>query len=581
LSRYYEALNEATRMPKNHPKIIELDTKAKEELQQRVLASSLCSEDANTVVTALDSLNYLEDIIREKALSIGRLNKLVFGSSTEKTDAVLDDSANSDSSGSSDENRPDENDADESTDDCPSDETASPSPPGHGRNGVDAYTGAERIAIPLESLQPGDPCPDCAKGKVYAMPPAVFLRFTGQTPVDAEIYECERVRCNLCGTIFTAPPPEGISKQREYDITVPVIIALLKYGSGLPFNRLDGLQRNFGIPLPASNQWQLVDNAAKPLQVILEELKRQAALGNIVYNDDTTARILDWMGKRAAEKAFREETDEIVFNKDGSQRCAMYTTGIVSTCEDRRIALFFTGRRHAGENLGRLLGQRSDDLPLPIQMCDPLSQNMPDELKTIVANCLAHGRRQFVDVVDAFPEEVKHVLKALKEVYKNDATARKEGLSPEARLRFHEAESGPLMEDLKQWMEGQIKDRRVEPNSGLGKAISYMTKRWDKFTLFLREPGAPLDNNICERALKKAILHRKNSLFYKTLNGAHVGDLFMSLISTCQLCKVNAFEYLTELLRHADKLAASPQCWMPWNYRQALPNATQSDTAMA
>lgn len=567
-------------MPKNHPKIIELDTKAKEELQQRVLESSLCSEDANTVVTALDTLNYLEDIIREKAFSIGRLNKLVFGSSTEKTDAVLGDSTNSDSSGSSDESRSDKNDADESTDDCPSDETAPPSPRGHGRNGVDAYTGAERTAIPLESLQPGDPCPDCAKGKVYAMPPAVFLRFTGQAPVDAEIYECERVRCNLCGTIFTAPPPEGISKQREYDITVPVIIALLKYGSGLPFNRLEGLQRNFGIPLPASNQWHLVDNAAKPLQVILEELKRQAALGDIVYNDDTTARILDWMGKRAAEKAFQEETDEIVFNKDGSQRCAMYTTGIVSTCENRQIALFFTGRRHAGENLDRLLGQRSDDLPLPIQMCDPLSQNMPDELKTIVANCLAHGRRQFVDVVDAFPEEVKHVLKALKKVYKNDATARKENMAPEARLRFHQVESGPIMKDLREWMTRQIDQRLVEPNSGLGEAISYMTKRWDKFTLFLREAGAPLDNNICERALKKAILHRKNSYFYKTLNGAHVGDLFMSLIYTCELCKVNAFDYLTELLRHADQLTANPERWMPWNYRQAVDDLTESAIAI-
>jgi hypothetical protein len=580
-------------MPKNHPKIeiLELDTKAREELQQRVLASSLCREDANTVVTALESLNYLEAIIREKAFSIGRLNKLVFGSSTEKTDAVLGDSANSDSPGSSDESRSDDdrsdddrsdaNDADPSTDDGPSDETASPSPRGHGRNGVDAYTGAERIATPLESLQPGDPCPDCAKGKVYAMPPAVFLRFTGQAPVAAEIHECERVRCNLCGAIFTASPPEGIRKQREYDITVPVIVALLKYGSGLPFNRLEGLQGNFGIPLPASNQWHLVDDAAKPLQVILEELKRQAALGDIVYNDDTTAKILDWMGKRAAKNAFREETDEIVFNKDGSQRCGMYTTGIVSTSEDRQIALFFTGRRHAGENLDRLLGLRSDELARPIQMCDPLSQNMPDELKAIVANCLAHGRRQFVDVVEAFPDEVKHVLQALKKVYKNDATARKDKLSPEARLRFHQAESGPIMKELKQWMEGQIKDRLVESNSGLGKAISYMTTRWEKFTLFLREPGAPLDNNICERALKKAILHRKNSYFYKTLNGAHVGDLFMSLIYTCQLCQVNAFDYLTELLRHADKLAASPQSWMPWNYRQALAGATQSGTATA
>lgn len=563
-------------MPKDHPEIIELDKKAKQELQQRVLASSLCSEDANTVVTALDTLDYLEDIIREKAFSIGRLNKLVFGSSTEKTDAVLGDSTHSDSSGSSDENRSDESDADKSTDDCPLDETASESPRGHGRNGVDAFPGAERVPIAHESLQAGDSCPKCAEGTVYAMPPAVFLRFTGHAPVGAEIYECERVRCNLCGAIFTAPPPEGVNKQREYDVTVPSIIALLKYGSGFPFNRLEGRQRNFGIPLPASTQWDIVHHAAKPLASVLEELARQAALGDIVYHDDTMARILDWMGKRAEQKAFREGTDEIVLNKDGSPRRGMYTTGIVSTCENRRIALFFTGRRHAGENLKDVLTHRDDALPPPIQMCDPLSRNMPDELKTIVANCLAHGRRQFVDVVDAFPKEVEYVLRALEKVYKNDATARTQKLSPEARLRFHQAESGPVMQDLREWMTRQIDQRLVEPNSGLGEAICYMTKRWDKFTLFLRQAGAPLDNNICERALKKAILHRKNSLFYKTLNGAHVGDLYMSLIYTCELCQVNAFDYLTELLRHADALAESPERWMPWNYRQAIDDLTES-----
>jgi transposase len=406
--------------------------------------------------------------------------------------------------------------------------------------------------------------------------PGVLIRFVGRAPVQATVYRLQKLRCNLCGKIFAAPAPEGVNKQREYDVTVGSIIALLKYGSGLPFNRLEGLQWNFGIPLPASTQWDIVHNAAKPLSPILKELIRQAALGDIVYNDDTTVRVLDWMGLRAKQKAFKEDTDEIVLNKDGSQRCGMYTTGIVSTCENWRIALFFTGRRHAGENLMKVLGQRSDALPPPIQMCDPLPHNMPDELQTILSNCLAHGRRQFVDVVDNFPKEVEHVLRALKEVYKNDATARKGHMSPEARLRFHQAESGPIMKDLREWMTRQIDQRLVEPNSGLGEAISYMTKRWDKFTLFLREAGAPLDNNICERALKKAILHRKNSYFYKTLNGAHVGDLFMSLIYTCELCKVNAFDYLTELLRHADQLAANPERWMPWNYRQTTEDLTES-----
>jgi hypothetical protein len=124
------------------------------------------------------------------------------------------------------------------------------------------------------------------------------------------------------------------------------------------------------------------------------------------------------------------------------------------------------------------------------------------------------------------------------------------------------------MQELRVWLEAQLAEKRVEPNSGLGRAIQYMLNHWEPLTLFLREPGAPLDNNIVERALKKAILHRKNALFYKTLNGARVGDLFMSLIHTCELNGVNPFEYLTELQRHSLELAAKPSEWMPWNYRQ-------------
>jgi hypothetical protein len=187
----------------------------------------------------------------------------------------------------------------------------------------------------------------------------------------------------------------------------------------------------------------------------------------------------------------------------------MFTSGIVSTREGRRIALFFSGRQHAGENLRDVLTQRAAGLPPPIQMCDALSRNVPAELETILAHCLAHGRRQF-------------------------------------------------------------EERLVEPNSALGDAISYLLKYWEKLTLFLRVPGAPLDNNICERALKKAILHRKNALFYKTCRGAHVGDIFMSLIYTCELCGTNPFDYLTELERHADEASSNPQNWMPWNYRETL-----------
>lgn len=258
---------------------------------------------------------------------------------------------------------------------------------------------------------------------------------------------------------------------------------------------------------------------------------------------------------------------------DRSDRTGVFTSGIISILGDHRIALFSTGLRHAGENLAAVLQPRAAELERPIQMCDALTRNVPDlppELHTIVANCLTHGRRQFVDVATNFPAECLYVLKILKDVYKNDAKARDQRRSPEQRLAFHKAHSEPQMNKLKKWLAVEIEERRVEPNSSLGTAIRYMRNHWEKLTLFLRTPGAPLDNNICEQALKKAILHRKNAYFYKTENGAHVGDLFMSRIHTCELNGVNAFEYLTALYKHANELSSHPAEWMPWNYQETL-----------
>jgi hypothetical protein len=289
-----------------------------------------------------------------------------------------------------------------------------------------------------------------------------------------------------------------------------------------------------------------------------EELILQAAQGDVVHNDDTTVKILELMG--AGRGAFA----------DDPERTGLFTSGVVATRDGRRMALFFSGRRHAGENLADVLRLRAQELDAPIQMCDALSRNMPRELGTIVANCLAHARRQFVEVYDRFPAECGTVLEALRLVYRNDATAREKGLTADERLQFHQAQSEPAMTNLHEWLNRQFDEKRVEPNSALGGAIQYLLNHWQKLTLFLRQAGAPLDNNVCERALKKAILHRKNALFYKTRNGARMGDLFMSLIHTCELNHANPFDYLTELLRHTDEVAARPERWMPWNYRTIL-----------
>jgi len=416
--------------------------------------------------------------------------------------------------------------------------------------------------------------------------PGVVIRIVGQAPLQATVYELQKLRCHLCGKVFTAPMPEGVGSQK-YEATTGSMIALLKYGSGLPFNRLRRLQGSVGIPLPAATQWDIVHAKAQTIAPAHEELTRQAAQGEVLYNDDTNNKILEFMGERARkaaleEAAREEEKTESSTDKDNKEkkRTGMFTTGIVSQCADHQIAIFFTGRQHSGENLGDVLRQRAQELEPPIQMCDALSRNIPKELQTIMANCLAHGRRYFVDVIEHFRDECRYVLDALKVIYKNDAKARKGQFSPEARLLFHQAHSGPIMDELHQWLKRQFDERLVEPNSGLGEAISYMLNHWKKLTLFLRKAGAPLDNNVAERALKKIILHRKNSYFYRTQNGARVGDLYMSLIYTCELNGVNPFDYLTELERHAGELAAYPEQWMPWNYRITL-EGINTDRALA
>ena len=239
-----------------------------------------------------------------------------------------------------------------------------------------------------------------------------------------------------------------------------------------------------------------------------------------------------------------------------------------------RIAAFFTGSKHAGENLADVLRRRAKELAPPIQMCDALSRNAPAAFAVLLSNCMAHARRHFVDVVNSFPAECRYVLETLRGVFHFDAQAKEQELSPQARLSFHQHNSRPLMEGLHLWCKQQFEEHKVEPNSGLGKAIQYLLNHWQELTLFLREPGAPLDNNVCERALKKAILHRKNALFYRTINGANVGGLFMSLIHTAELGGVNPFDYLTELPRHPGELAQAPAKWMPWNYRENLALAT-------
>ena len=246
----------------------------------------------------------------------------------------------------------------------------------------------------------------------------------------------------------------------------------------------------------------------------------------------------------------------------------MYTT-VLRFEGEHSICLYFTGRQHAGENLDDLLAHRDPSLP-PIQwMSDGLAANTPKDHKDQVVDlsCLVHGRRQFVDIEAFFPSECARVIDAIATIYQHEAHCKDQKLTAAQRLAYHQQHSREVMAALKTWMEQQLQERLVEPNSRLGGAFDYLLKRWKALTRFLHIPGAPLDNNTAERALKIILRYRKNSLFYKNAHGAYVGDVLTSLIETCALAGTNPLDYLHALMENRSSVFADPASWLPWNYR--------------
>lgn len=331
---------------------IEFNMADLEKILERSRTEPLSDEDRQKLKAALETLVFLTNKIEDKNITIKRLRQLVFGPKTEKQENVL----------------PGEKSGKDSRDSSAAVDTEEKSgdkepkkKKGHGRNGARAYRGAKKVPVSHESLKSGDSCPDQdCKGKVYKQSePKVLVRLRGRPPVDGTVYELERLRCNLCGKIYTAKAPEGVGEEK-YDETAASMIALQKYGCGAPFNRMENLQKSLGIPLPSSTQWDVVHERAQKIGPAYSELIRQAAQGEILHNDDTTARILELMGKRRE----RDPPPE-----GSSQRTGIYTSGIASVSGGRKIALFFTGQEHAGENLAKVLEKRREELEPPIQMC--------------------------------------------------------------------------------------------------------------------------------------------------------------------------------------------------------------------
>jgi hypothetical protein len=433
---------------------------------------------------------------------------------------------------------------------------------GTGRLGAAAYGGAERTECRHEDLAVGQRCPVCGQGTLYELPAGVEIRIDGHALLSAMHYALQKLRCSACGQIFTAGLPDGVGEEK-YSARARAVLAVSRYYLGVPGYRLQGYQAMLGVPVPDATQWDQIEVVGDCAYKVFAQMEKEAAQGELIFQDDTAVRILALMQENSARLAAAQAQGVSTPN----ERPGMHTTALVVKVGEHTAILYYSSRRHAGENLQGLLDKRKAGLEKPLAMSDALSSNeVADEAAVIRCHCLAHGRRKFSDLAAVFPHECQAVLEVLSQVFDHDEQARKEQLSPEARLAYHQTQSHPLMDGLKRWLDKQIDEHLVEPNSALGKAIGYMQRHWVTLTKFLSVPGAPLDNNLAERALKLFIRQRKNSLFYKTVYSAYIASVLTSLIATCIHASVNALDYLVALQEHRADVFADPAAWLPWTY---------------
>lgn len=419
----------------------------------------------------------------------------------------------------------------------------------NGRNSAEDFTGAMHEYCYHEFLEKGLTCPECQKGTLSKKKDKQQIQLYAGPIVQAINHHVEVLRCNACGAYFNARENSG-----RYQPSVKTMVGVSRYFMGIPALRLQKWQQLFGIPLPDSTQWELIKQLFDDVSPVFYLLIEVAAQSSLLHIDDTSGRILTLLKEnKTLPKGVRHGT---------------HSTGIVAV-DEHSVILYFTGRSHAGENLDKLLDLRESDEKVNVMTdASPSNNSKRHADKTIQIHCNAHGVRKFKDIQHNFSTLCLHVLEVMGKVFKNEQHCKSEKMDDESRMTYHVKHSKVLLDELKTWMQEQLNLNEAEENSDFGYAIRYMLNHWENLTRFLTVPGAPLDNNIVERALKKLIVYRKNSLFFANEYSAYVGCALISIMMTCDANNVNMIHYLNCLQENRFKVARQPEKWLPWNYQQ-------------
>ena len=550
------------------PEVVNKSSSDIESIIDEINLSSMSCSTKSFCLLCIRTACWWPSMLQKKNITISRLKAMIFGNKNKKGGS----SGNNEGDNGANNNDGHANDSESATNGeqsmvsskNTSDSNDSAQPPAQeakkgknkGRNSHNTYENANTIFHTMSDVQAGGPCLNSlCKGKLYALPAGIIVVIDGQPMASATKHIIEKYRCNLCHLVVKAEAPkELVGKQKVYTSRFIAQLAMHKFYLGIPYYRFDKYHKAINFPLPDSTQWHLIEKMGGSAYPVFNELAARLSNGKLVQNDDTVLRILE---------VITENKKNPNIHRKGS-----FTTCLLGAEETHPIVLYFNGRNHSGENLDAVLANRDEDKPHIIQMSDALACNTPKTIATVACYCLSHGFRKIDELADFFPKSCFPIMTKLAKVFANDKKTRE--LSDVARMLYHQKNSGPILHACYDEIENILEDPRTEPNGELAKALSYLKKHWVKLTRFLSVPGAPVDNNIVERALKLAIRIRKNSLFYKSNYSTGLSGVLQSLIETSIASSINPVDYLAAIHTYAYYAQNDPSQWLPWTYQDTL-----------
>lgn len=485
---------------------------------------------------ALTTYEVLQSQLLEKKISQERFQRMLFGPTSEKMQTLFQDEVILEPENQMEED--DEADVNKK------------SKSGHGRRNLKLHINSETEVIHCEH-QAGSICPTCRDGKLKKADSLQRTCIRTINLVSVKIFEIETLKCGTCSHRESAPEPEVLKDCfGKYHVSTITHLAFSRYAMGLPSHRIESFTEYTGLKISDTTQFRLFEWAASQLFPVFKELCLLAANAKLTYRDDSPNKILVFQKQQREAKKL-----------NAAVRVGVTTTNVTAETEKGSISLFFTGTEHAGEVINRLLTQRKTGDPM-IAMADASSANRKHDFsdRVLEVSCMSHARRNFYELQDYDKHATTMALGLIQSVYQNDAVCKNRNLSPRKRLKFHAQNSTKFMDKLHALCAQELL-KTSQPS--LKQAYNYTLKHWDRLTQFLKVEGVPLDNNICEREIKSSIRHRKNSLFFRSEDGALVGDILMSLFRTSQLNKLNPLEYLEHALKNREQVRMNPQLFLP------------------